>query len=176
MKAGKKFELYFPAILFCETLRRKERKDLCFDGARKIFERSSVFALFTPGVSGLRGKRVYVGVPHFMWSWRVIEMVMKRSISVNPSGWCWIEGLCWILWQNTLPSCNTFFIIYIISSCIWSRSCLSPVLTLSFAFALKRRPGISVSFVNTVLILDGIRACPSSEICTAFFEQEDMNK
>lgn len=36
MKAGKKFEIYFPAILFCETLRRKERKDLCYDGARKI--------------------------------------------------------------------------------------------------------------------------------------------
>lgn len=36
MKAGKKFEMYFPAILFCETSRRNERKDLCYDGARKI--------------------------------------------------------------------------------------------------------------------------------------------
>lgn len=107
--------MYFPAILFCETSRRNERKNLCYDGARKIlWAIERVCSIQRLAYPGCKEKRVYVGVPHFMWSWRVIEMVMKRSISVNPSGRCWIEGLCWILWQNTLPSCDTFFITYII--------------------------------------------------------------
>jgi len=94
---------------------------------------------------------------------------MKRSISVNPSGWCWIDGLCWILREN---SC---VLVILYRALVISRELGTTLLSFQLQSIHFRSQdialGLSVPFVNTVLILHGTRACPSGEICTAFLNK-----
>lgn len=93
-------------------------------------------------------------------------MVMNRSISVDASGWCWMDGFCWMLRQNT----SIFFLTQGLVRHFIVRSTHLPFDSNSLSFS---RPWteLSVAFVNTVLILHGTRACPSGEICTAFLNK-----
>lgn len=96
-------------------------------------------------------------------------MVMKRSISVNPSGWCWIDGLCWILREN---SCVLVILYRALVISLGLGATLLSFQLQSIRFRSRDTGlGLSVPSVNTVLILHGTRACPSGEICTAFLNK-----
>lgn len=97
-------------------------------------------------------------------------MVMKRSISVNTSGWCSIDDLCWILQEKSF----VLVIVYGAFGIFYGRDNVPPFpLSTLYAFATETWAWwFSPSSVNTVLILFGTRAYPSAEICTAFFQQK----